>query len=429
MRRRLGLAVGLGSWLAMGSALGAAALGPSQLDPSLPGPGQIGSVAPAGAAGWSVVVAETPVPGVPGVTHTAWTTARPPGGVWDRIGLHRYRVAQGVDPSGPALLYLPGTHMNGELTTTDEDHDLWLFLALRGFEVFTLDYRTHAVPPDAEDLSPMAAWGGELFAADVASAADQVLAESGRRRLVVAGFSRGVFFAYAQAAAHPETTAGVIALDGFFKSCCADAAATGAEPWQVQLEGFRERGEWAVDVGGSRGWEARAELMRQAAEAPLEMVPSAEDGAAGASHGEVLAGVLYRAWGPGVLAHPREASPRGVSSARTLARLMAGYDRFYPKIQDLEGAAVVAVADHPAFTADDGWAVLRTPVLFFGSTGMGARFLSDGLCSAAHAGGPNVEIHVLEGYGHLDVLVADEARTEVFEPILDWLRRLPKDPR
>ena len=32
--------------------------------------------------------------------------------------------------------------MNGEIALTDEDHNLWIFLARRGVEVFTLDYRT-----------------------------------------------------------------------------------------------------------------------------------------------------------------------------------------------------------------------------------------------------------------------------------------------
>ena len=35
-----------------------------------------------------------------------WTCARPPGGRFDRIGLHRLAACQGA--AGPVLLYLPG---------------------------------------------------------------------------------------------------------------------------------------------------------------------------------------------------------------------------------------------------------------------------------------------------------------------------------
>ncbi|MCB1057731.1 MAG: hypothetical protein KDD11_19695 [Acidobacteria bacterium] len=385
-------------------------------------PGSAGEAAPGTPPNpWRSVAAEAPLAGMPRLTHTAWSSSRPPAGLWDRIGLHRYRLA-GPESTRVPILYLPGTNMNGELAPLDEDHNLWLFLALRGFEVFTLDYRTHAVPPDAEDLAPMAGWSGEVFAADAAAAVEEVLTLTGHGRLVLAGFSRGVFFAYAQAAAHPETTAGVLALDGFFKSCCAARGAV-ETPWAAQLEAFRQSGSWADDLGGSRGWQARAELMRRAAEAPAEASPQP-----GRSNAELLAGVLHRAWGEGVLANPREASPKGVSSAETLARLMAGYDRYYPKLQDAEGRAVVAVGDHPDFTVDDGWEELSTRVLYFGSTGMGAGFLADGLCSAAHAGRRGLEIHVLEGYGHLDVLVADPVRTDVFEPTLAWLEALPSEP-
>jgi len=63
-------------------------------------------------------------------------------------------------------------------------------------------------------------------------------------------------------------------------------------------------------------------------------------------------------------------------------------------------------------------------VIFFGSTGMGPDFLLHGIASAAHCAGRRAEIHVLEGHGHLDILVGEASRSEVFEPTLDWILRI-----
>ena len=80
-----------------------------------------------------------PITGAPDIEHTAWSTSRPPAGPFDRIEVHRYRTKAAPVAT---LLYLPGTNMNGEAAVTDEDHNLWIFLARRGVEVFALDYRT-----------------------------------------------------------------------------------------------------------------------------------------------------------------------------------------------------------------------------------------------------------------------------------------------
>lgn len=71
------------------------------------------------------------------VTETEWRHTDASG---QAIGLHRYRSA-GAETIA-TLLYLPGTNMNGVLKVTDSDHNLWLYLAQRGVEVYAMDYRT-----------------------------------------------------------------------------------------------------------------------------------------------------------------------------------------------------------------------------------------------------------------------------------------------
>ena len=370
----------------------------------------VASAAP-GESAWSLI-SDGPSPLDESIRETVWRSARPPGGLHDQIEVHRYRSSE--EPKA-ALLYLPGTNMNGEAALADENHNLWFFLARRGVEVYALDYRTHFVASaESEDLSFMKAWTLEVFIEDAAEAASLARRESKRERLFIAGFSRGVTLAYGLAASQPaDTIAGIVALDGYFKN----PAPTGEVDLDKELESFLEAGVYAMDVSGSRGWEWRQGLMHAVVTNP--------DGPAQSEGfdkvGEELSTILYMAWGPGALANPKA----GVSRPEVLARLLAGYDRYYPTIQTPEGRSLADHVDEPNLSFDDGWTRLDKPVLYFGATGMrhwlDGRWLLAGIHSAIEAGGDDFTIHVLEEYGHLDVLVGDKARAEVFEPTLEWI--------
>lgn len=340
------------------------------------------------------------------VKETVWSAARAPGGAWDAIRVHRYRA--GPTPTA-ALLYLPGTNMNGGAALTDEAHSLFLYLAARGIEVFALDYRTHAIPAETDItlLGELKGWTSAAFMDDVRAARDLVRREAGETPLFVAGFSRGVVFAY-MLAGEDKSLAGLIALDGSFK-----AAAPEPVDRDAALAALEAKGVWASDVGGRRGWTARQALMHAAAADPEG--PALDP--AFPSIGAQLAHVLQSAWGPGGLANPEG----GISKPQVLATLMRDYDRFYPAIQDVEMKAMAALDDDPASPLDDGWGEMTMPVLAFTSTGMGAEWQANVRHSAEASGSGDVGVEVLEGYGHLDVLVAEEAAARVFRPVHDWI--------
>ena len=355
-----------------------------------------------------------PIAGAPDIEHSTWNSRRPPEGPFDRIEVHRYRTK-----SAPAatLLYLPGTNMNGEVALTDEDHNLWIFLARKGVEVFALDYRTRLASSstDPAALASMKAWTTDVFVDDIKAAAALARAESGRAQLYVAGFSRGVFLAYAYACSEPASVAGLVALDGQFKS---HAPKNQYDP-AADLGKLEASKAWASDVSGRLGWEGRQKLMLATAENPLAPATDPKF----KTLGEQLSNLLQFAWGPGALANPLG----GQSRPEILARLLAGYDRFYPAIQDTDGKRMGDRDDDPGTALDDLWGEMKTPILYFGNARMPGDWLLNGIYSAQKSGSPDVTIHVLEGYGHLDVLVSDHARREVFEPTLAWIRsRLPK---
>lgn len=386
----------LGSW--------ASAARPAALSVSL-----LLSATSAVSAEWSVSEAGASIEGVAGVLEARWLSKRPPEGRYDTIQLHRYR---GEGPPLAALLYLPGTNMNGQIAVSEENHNLWLFLARRGVEVYTLDYRTHRVPVAAlEDASFMEAWTMQAFVADAATAVELIRRNSSDLPLFIAGFSRGVWLGYGLVATQePGSLAGFVALDGAFKSY----RTREQYDYEAALAAFVERGNWASDVAAGIGWQARDSLMKAASHDPEG--PALAEGFA--TVGEQVATILQNAWRPGGLANPLG----GMSRVRILARLLEGYDRYYPAIQNVESAAIADFDDNPALRLDDRWGELDLPILYFGATNMGADWLLDGIYSASKSGSKDVTIHVLEEYGHLDVLVGERAREDVFEPLLEWIR-------
>jgi dienelactone hydrolase len=360
--------------------------------------------------GWATLL-ETRAVGAGGaVVESAWSTTRPPGGPYDRIVVRRYTRAGNVDAPRPVLFYLPGTNMNGRAAVTDERYNLWMYLAARGVDVYTMDYRTAAVPADAPaDLSFMAEWTYGRFLGDIEAAVALARTQSGRARVFIGGFSRGVSLAYLYAARHWRTDlCGIVALDGGLKSPRADPV-----DLQKTTAEMKEAQRFASDIGGRTGWEGRQALMRGAAATPPGPAPDGTH----ASAAEQLASVLYSAWGPGALSNARH----GYADPQVLATLLEGYDRFYPAVQEIEGRALAAIDDHPDLSYDDGLREVGLPVLAINGTGMGLPFLLSGLYTASLLATKDVTVHVLEGYGHLDVIVGTRAREEVFEPVRRWI--------
>jgi hypothetical protein len=175
---------------------------------------------------------------------------------------------------------------------------------------------------------------------------------------------------------------------------------------------LKASGAWASDVAGPMGWDNRAKLLGAAAANPA----GAPSDAKFSTVGDQVSDLLYNAWGPGGLTNTK-----GQTKVQNVSRLLVGYDRWYPAIQNVEGRAIASVADDPDTKVDDNFGKWTVPVLFFGSTGMGADFLLNGIYSAAKSGSKDVTLNVLEGYGHLDIVVGEKARADVFEPTLAWI--------
>lgn len=340
--------------------------------------------------------------GAAGIYEWRFVAARGPS-PFDRIGLHR--IASGpVAPTHPeiVMLYLPGTNMNGEIAIHDPRYSLPLYLAAHGVDVWTMDYRTHFVPPDTAPvkLAAMAGWTNRLFESDIATAAAFIRARTHDEKLFVAGFSRGASFAYLFAALHPEGVAGIVVLDGFIPRHPAMVAPAG----QV-----------ADDIGGRHLTYAKRRALLEAvirdpgAPAPLPQFKTVA---------ENLEHVVYHAdglfGGHGGLANPQG----GFSDAAVLARVLIGYDRWWPAVQDYDNPFDRGILARLKAS--------KIPVIAFSSTNISAGWPAAVAESAAATGSSEVTVKRLQGWGHLDVICGTHAESEVYAPLLAWLRQHPK---
>ena len=310
------------------------------------------------------------------ICEDVWICARPPGTPYDRIGLRRLTPCDGGP--GPIVLYLPGMHMNGELPISDARYDLRLYLAQAGLTVWALDWRTHAVAADVgqDGLAAVAGWTADQFVGD-ASWALRFVSGADPGPLFVMGFSYGAQVAYRLASDADLPVAGLVILDG-----TAGGGRSAPEGGSV------------IDVGGGRlPWSDRAQLL-----------DAAVRGQAGA--GDRLAEVLWSApsfGGKGGLSAARD----GITDVRVAARLLKSYDRWWPR------AAL-----------DTGTARPRRkplPILAFASGNLGAEWIDHVKSSAKAFGGDRAAIRELPRHGHVDVLIAEDAAHQVYEPTRAWL--------
>jgi pimeloyl-ACP methyl ester carboxylesterase len=321
---------------------------------------------------------------------------------YDKIALHRVALGpRTVQHRAITVLYLPGTNMNGEIAVENPRYSLPVYLALNGVDVWTMDYRTHFVPPTVTAAgmdSVMRRWTNQEFAGDVERAAKFILATTNSQQIYVAGFSRGVEFAYLFAAMHPGQVRGLILLDGFIPR-------RPSRPVPA--------GRIVDDIGGQHlTYEKRHFLMQSVIANPDGPAPLPKYRTAR----ENLMHVVYDSrgfGGKGGLANPQG----GFSDPVILARVLIGYDRYWPAIQDYNNP----------FTPEllKSLKESKLPVIAFSSTNIAPDWPAWVLSSAKSAG-TDPAFTKLTGWGHLDVLCGSYAQAKVYQPIMNWLRQHQK---
>jgi dienelactone hydrolase len=323
---------------------------------------------------------------------------------FDKIGLHR--VAKGPNPpaASPVMFYLPGTNMNGEVALDDPRYALPVYLAEHGVDFWALDYRTHFIPPTTEmkDLAELKDWTNEMFASDIEAAASFVKSQTHHDKIFVAGFSRGVEFAYLFAAMNPASVEGLVLYDGFFPP-----------PGRALIP--NSTSDYAEDLGGKHlTYDKREKLMQMVIENPDQPAPIPKYKTAR----ENLEHVVYDAGGPfgghGGLGNPIG----GYSDATVLAKVLIAEDRYWPAVQDGGSPFTPKLVDALKES--------KIPVLAFASTNFNAKW-PDMVAAAAHStGDPDAKVITLKDWGHLDVIAGTKAEHDVFEPTVTFITQHQK---
>jgi hypothetical protein len=138
---------------------------------------------------------------------------------------------------------------------------------------------------------------------------------------------------------------------------------------------------------------------------------------------EALAHFLYvsPAFGQqGGLSNAKE----GYADPLVLARLLLNEDRYWPRVQNHGGFDFKRHLAGSSFDYEKALTVMNVPILAFASGNMNKAEIpwAERIEYTARATATqDVQYHLLENWGHLDMMFGTKAQQEVFQPIVDWI--------
>jgi hypothetical protein len=384
-----------------------------------------------------------------GIAHYRYDVAMGPG-KYDVVRIHR--IVQEKRPNKPvstrdAVMLLPGNPNSFEgifmapmVTGVSElDHSIVIFLAKHDIDVWGMDYGWALVPPEETDFTFMGQWGIAKDAAHVDSALSLVRSirvdtGQGNGRLHILGLSYGGQVAY---------------------------TVVGAET--VQPRGLRNvKGMIALDIGVATSNESEVEFycaMAEIDQARLEQNPP--------SNYANNIGVVFQALGYFALVDPGAASPfidgftnwqaalfvgartelltmaswhlvggdldeYGVPSTLRftddqlwMGALATAFPPYYPVRIDVDTDKLLCgTSDIPY---DNHFAQITVPILHVGAKGGFGPSMYASTMLTASRDVTTITVQRLPDsdeamdFGHVDTVLATEAETLVWRPILDWI--------
>jgi pimeloyl-ACP methyl ester carboxylesterase len=407
--------------------------------------------------------ADEPVPAHPQVLHSDRTQLE------DNIAHYRYDVAMGpgqydvvrihrvvreMRPNKPvntrdAVMLLPGNPNSFEgifmapLVTgvSEMDHSIVMFLAQNDIDVWGMDYGWALVPMDESDFGFMGQWG---LAKDVAHAEAalsfvrslRVATGQGNGKLHLLGLSYGGQVAYplvGEETLQPRglrNVKGMIVLDigvklgneGDSEFYCAMA-----EIDQALLE-QDPPGSYANDIGLGFQWLAYLALTAPDETSPFpEFYPLTNWQAAlflGART-ELVTGQFWHLVGGYLDEYGIPGGLRFTDDSLWVGAMGASFPPYYPRRIDVDTDQLLCGTVDTPF--DDHFAQITVPILHVAAKG---GFGPSAFASTALVASRDVTTITVQrlsdadeamDFGHVDTVLATEAETLVWRPILDWI--------
>ena len=389
---------------------------------------------------------------VPGVAEYSFRLVTGPG-AFDRIGIHRVvrESAPGRPaPRGPALMMAHGDVWDFDaafLAAVDSpaapnDLALPVFLAQRGVDVWGIDFGWTLVPGSTTDFSSFAGWGLERDARDLGIALTvargvRALTGAGLGRIHLLGWSRGGQIGYVYLNGETQlppllrNAAGFIPVDIYFKvdvESFREAACTRAAATEALIAG----GTLQSSVGGL------VITLGQLATADPGGASPVFPGLNNRQAALLLGEATFNLFPPDQQIVPFYHFTGGTFDANGLPSgltytaeplyldFLLGASPFQPQQELLDGD--LAICEETDVPFDDHLGDIRVPVLYVGA---GGGFGDFGIYTTTLLGSTDVETLVVQlepdaarlfDFGHADIFNAANARTLVWQPILDWLQ-------
>lgn len=376
--------------------------------------------------------------------HFSWNSTRSPFGPFDKITLHRVVKKDRLLSAGRedrVIMIIPGTWNAGGWVEniTDPDINTLLYLAVNGYDVYTMDFRSANIP-DYEyaqlaeqgiDVSGATDWNYGVYREDIKSCVNQIKKVSKIDEIFMGGFSKGVYHMFFYASKYQEDLRGLVVLDGNFKKYPPDGTALDEATYNMVV-GLFKNGQLPNPLTGELiPWleaiyflsDNDFENMRLAGLLPetKRLVGQPLPSQFG-SISDYVADLAFNLWNPflgidGVLTNYHN----GSIDRDVLVKALNSFNRHYPYIQTLEDSQLDAYVDVPYLDYDDNEVYL--PAVAF----MSRLMCPQGVCLMDffpnRTKSDDVTIHYYQDYGHLDILYGKRSLQDVKQPLLLWLNQ------
>ena len=380
--------------------------------------------------GWTFKYVRT-IEGYPDLVECAWETSRPPHGPLDKITLYRVKNVRLKQDKEKVLFIIPGTWSGGRILLLQQDQ---LFFANHGYDVYAMDFRISNLPNMSYgqfshygvDISPTKKWTYGLFREDIKACVDATKKISKADRVFIAGRSRGVTQMFIFASKYwQEDLKGIISQDGGIKAAPIPGVTkilaqmkpaeiiTDTAAYEQAVSNFEATGTYLSDIGLTTP--ASYGDIQLGAVYPYAASPDPKFD----TISDYLADRYYWGWGQGRLANYYG----GLIDLDVLVKRVANYERYWPAIQDMEGAQLRNYDDCPFLDYDDHLKEIDIPALSFTGamctqpcTHERSQFYSSLMIK-----NPDVTLVYLDGWGHLDIFVGKYADKNVNEVQLEWM--------
>ncbi len=391
--------------------------------------------------------------------HYVWETARPPYGPFDKIALHRYihqRNNWDANPYRPSqdprkvLFIIPGTWDRGAPKGSNPNISETWFFAAHGYDVYSIEFRTGYIIPNlayaqfaqfglGDALSGTADWTYGVFREDIKACVELAKKLSGSHKLFLAGRSRGGTQMYIYAAKYwRQDLKGLISLDG--GGAYVNVDPTKQMPlsqFQANVAAFMANGPYLSEVSGyeQSNFAGAVPFAKTTVGGPLpatnSLIPPIPAFAPPDKNqinfvSDLVAYGAYWAWGAGLVTNYYKPYPGGNGETymdrEVLIGIESNFTRYWPRIQDLEGAFMAYYLDNPYLDYDDTGKI-TLPIIFFASE----LSCPSGICQhlppsyQPRTASADITTIYLQGYGHLDVYAGTHSVEQVKQPMLEWM--------